>query len=376
MLRIPAILVINAGSSSLKFALFRAGSAPNRAQRLLSGKLERISEHAAAVPYLFELIARRSDIEVIAVGHRVVHGGASFSVPTLLDQETIEALTRLSSLSPEHMPAALSLIAALRTAYAKVPHVACFDTAFHHQLPLEAATLPIPRRYATQGVRRYGFHGLSYAYLMEELDRVAGSEAAAGRVVLAHLGHGASMAAVRSGRCIDTTMALTPASGLMMSTRSGDLDPGIGAYLLRIDGMTSERFEQMVNKESGLLGVSETSGDVRDLLQREATDPRAAEALSSFCYQAKKWLGALAAALGGVDTLVFSGGIGENAAPIRARICEGLEFLGLTIDVTRNRRSAPVISAADSRVAVRVLPTDEEVYIASAVDRVLSSQTP
>jgi acetate kinase len=245
-----------------------------------------------------------------------------------------------------------------------VPQVACFDTAFHSDLPPVARLLPIPRRYAERGVRRYGFHGLSYSYLMAELERLAGKAAAAGRVILAHLGNGASMAAVHAGRSIDTSMAFTPAAGLVMGTRSGDLDPGLVAYLARADGVDAAAFDALVNGESGLLGLSETSSDVRDLLAREAGDRRAAEALAVFCYQAKKWIGALSAALGGLDTLVFAGGIGEHAAPLRARICDGLAFLGLAIDPARNATDAAVISSDTSRVTVRVIPTDEELWIA------------
>ena len=392
----PSILVVNAGSSSFKFALFRAGA---ELDRFLTGRVERIGQpdallrivypadehlaaqnlmiqdHAAAVPYLLEQLVRL-DIRIVAVGHRIVHGGVRFREPQTLTDEVIEELNRLCALSPEHMPAALSVIAALRRAYPQVPHIACFDTAFHCELPPEAARLPIPRRYGEKGIRRFGFHGLSYAYLMEELAHVAGPEAVAGRVVLAHLGHGASMAAVRAGHCVDTTMALTPASGLVMATRTGDLDPGLGAYLSRTEGMAPERFYRMTHAESGLLGVSETSGDVRDLLSAEAFDVRAAEALALFCYQSKKWIGALAAALGGIDTLVFSGGIGENAAPIRARICEGLAFLGIALDHEANLKNAAILSSSDSRVVVRMLRTDEELYIARTVNRLLLGGPP
>ncbi len=231
-------------------------------------------------------------------------------------------------------------------------------------MPAVAACLPIPRRYSQQGVRRYGFHGLSYAYLLEELKRQGDPAATHGRVILAHLGNGASLAAVREGRGIDTSMGFTPAAGLVMGTRSGDLDPGLAFYFARGEGLDAAQFHAMVNHESGLRGISETSSDVRDLLARESADSRAAEALALYCYQAKKWIGAYAAALSGLDTLVFSGGVGENAAPIRARICEGLEFLGLELDGERNARGAPVISADRSRVAVRVIRTDEELMIA------------
>ena len=231
--------------------------------------------------------------------------------------------------------------------------------------------LPIPRRYEEQGVRRYGFHGLSYAYLMEELERLGGEGTARGRIVLAHLGNGASLAAVRDGKSIDTSMGFTPAAGLPMSTRSGDLDPGLAWYLARTAGMDAGEFNRMTNFQSGLLGVSETSSDMRDLLECEPHDVRAAEAVALFCYQAKKWIGAFAAALDGLDTLVFAGGIGENAAPVRARICEGLGFLGIELDERRNAAHAGLISATGGRVAVQVIRTDEELMIAKTVCRVL-----
>jgi acetate kinase len=249
--------------------------------------------------------------------------------------------------------------------------VACFDTAFHRTMPRIASLLTIPRRYEAAGVRRYGFHGLSYAFLMEELVRLGDAAATQGRVILAHLGNGASLAAVRDGKSIDTSMGFTPAAGLMMGSRSGDLDPGLVAYLARTEQMSASQFDDMANHASGLLGVSEISSDLRDLLAREATDMRAAEAVALFCYQAKKWIGAFAAALGGLDTLVFAGGIGENAPLVRARICDGLGFLGIALHAERNAASAPLISTEGGRVAVRVVRTDEELMIARSVVRVL-----
>ena len=252
-----------------------------------------------------------------------------------------------------------------------LPQVACFDTAFHHDLPRVARLLPIPRRYEAKGVRRYGFHGLSYAFLMEELGRVAGAEAAQGRIILAHLGNGASLAAVRDGKPVDTSMSFTPTAGVPMSTRSGDLDPGLVWYLTRTEGLDAKRLNEMVNSQSGLLGVSETSSDMRDLLACETQDVRAAEAVALFCYQVKKWVGAFAVALGGLDTLVFAGGIGENAPTVRARICDGLGFLEIELEEMRNAANAGVISAAARRVKVRVIRTDEECMIAKTVCRVL-----
>jgi len=308
---------------------------------------------------------------VTAVGHRVVHGGPKYSEPQRITPDLVEELHRLSPFDPDHLPEEILLTEAFFRRFPDLAQVAVFDTAFHHDLPRVARLLPIPRRYEAQGVRRYGFHGLSYAFLLQELARLAGAEAAGGRLVLAHLGNGASLAAVRGGRSMDTTMSFTPTAGVPMSTRSGDLDPGLLWYLARTEGLDAKGFNEMVNFQSGLLGVSETSSDMRDLLDREGRDVRAAEAVALFCYQVKKAIGAFAAALGGLDTLVFAGGIGENASAIRARICDGLGFLGIALDEQRNAANEGVISTAVSRVAVRVIRTDEERMIAEAVCSVL-----
>ncbi len=238
---------------------------------------------------------------------------------------------------PEHLPAEIALIEAIRARHPQWPQFACFDTAFHHGMPRVAKLIAIPRRFQSKGVERYGFHGLSYEFLMDQLAQ-AGS--AGGRVILAHLGAGASLAAVRDGKSVDTSMGFTPASGLVMATRAGDMDPGLMAFLAREEAMTPAQFEQMASHESGLLGVSETSPDMRDLLTRESSDARAADAVALFCYQARKWIGAFAAALDGLDTLVFAGGIGENSSVIRLRICEGLSFLGLELDAAANDGNA------------------------------------
>ena len=306
-----------------------------------------------------------------AVGHRVVHGGPKYSQPERITPEMIEELRQLSAFDPEHLPEEILLTEAFHRRFPDLPQVACFDTAFHHDLPRVAQLLPIPRRYEAQGVRRYGFHGLSYAYLMKELARLAGTEAAQGRVILAHLGNGASLAAVHRGKSVDTSMSFTPTAGVPMSTRTGDLDPGLVWYLACTEHLDAQGFNEMVNSQSGLLGVSETSSDMRDLLEREAHDVRAAEAIALFCYQVKKWIGAFAAALGGLDTLVFAAGIGENAPTIRARICDGLGFLGIELDEKRNAANEGMISAATSRVPVRVIRTDEEYMIAETVCRIL-----
>ena len=275
----------------------------------------------------------------------------------------VEELRQLRLFDPEHLPEEIQLTEAFHRRFPDLPQVACFDTAFHHDLPRVAQLLPIPRRYEAQGVRRYGFHGLSYASLMGELARLAGTEAAQGRVILAHLGSGASLAAVHHGKSVDTSMSFTPTAGVPMSTRSGDLDPGLVWYLARAEAITAKKFNEMVNFQSGLLGVSETSSDMRELLEHEAGDVRGRGG-RVFCYQVKKWIGAFAAALGGLDTLVFAGGIGENAPIVRARICDGLGFLGIELEETRNAANASVISASNSRATVRVIRTDEELMIA------------
>jgi acetate kinase len=327
--------------------------------------------HKAAVEFLLDWLEKQEDFAgVRAVGHRVVHG-MKHTQPEIVTKKLLEELHRISPYDPDHLPGEIELIQRLRERYPKMPQVACFDTAFHQTMPRVAKLLPIPRRFDAQGVQRYGFHGISYAYLMEELARLGDPAATKGRVILAHLGNGASMAAVRNGKSIDTSMGFTPTAGLVMSTRSGDLDPGVAPYLARTGKTTIQKFYEMVNHQSGLLGVSETSSDMRDLLAIEKKDIRAAEAVALFCYQAKKWIGSFAAALGGLDTLVFAGGIGENAPPIRERICAGLGFLGLEIDKAHNAKSAALISTNASRARVRVIRTDEELMIAKSVSRVL-----
>jgi acetate kinase len=329
------------------------------------------SDYRSAAAFLVDWLAEQNGFDTVrAVGHRVVYG-MQHTEPELVTPELLEELHRISPYDPDHLPGEIELIEAFRRRHPKLPQVACFDTAFHRTMPRVAKLLPIPRRYDAKGVQRYGFHGLSYAYLMQELARIGDPAATKGRVILAHLGNGASMAAVLDGKSIDTSMGFTPTAGLVMSTRTGDLDPGVAPYLARTEQMTSEQFYEMANHKSGLLGVSETSSDMRDLLAHEANDARAAEAVALFCYQARKWVGAFAAALGGLDTLVFAGGIGENAPIVRARICEGLGFLGIALSESRNSESAAVISTDESRVAVRVIRTDEDLMIARSVRSVL-----
>lgn len=366
-----AVLAVNAGSSSLKFALFGPGDPPSR---LLSGKLERIGEpggpadHAACVEPLLAQVTKAGKT-IDAIGHRIVHGGPRYLESTRVSPDLLAELGRISSWDPEHLPSEIALIETLARRFPDTPQIACFDTAFHRDLPRESRLLPIPRKYEAAGVRRYGFHGLSYSYLVEQLRREP--TGLPRRLVLAHLGNGASLAAVREGRSIDTTMGFTPTAGVPMSRRSGDIDPGLVAYLARTEGMTAERFNEMINTKSGLLGISETSSDVRDLLEREKKDVRAAEALAIFCYRVKQAIGAFAAALGGLDAVVFTGGIGEHAAEIRARAVEGLDFLGLVLDPARNGAHATVITRDDSRVTGRVIRTDEESEIARSAREVL-----
>jgi acetate kinase len=370
-----SVLAINGGSSSIRFALFELGEPQHLLWR---GKLDRVGMkgtnlHSPTVGRLLEWLEVQPDFaSVTVIGHRVVHG-MRHAAPELITAGLLAELQRIAAYDPEHLPREIELITALQRRHPSLLQVACFDTAFHRSMPQLAKLLPIPRRYQALGVERYGFHGLSYSYLMDELLRLGDPAATQGRVILAHLGNGASMAAVSDGKSIDTSMGFTPTSGLLMSTRSGDLDPGLLRYLAQLEGMDVEKFQHMVNHESGLLGVSEISADVRDLLAREADDVRAEEAVALFCYQAKKWLGSFAAALGGLDTLVFAGGIGENAPLVRARICQGLEFLGIHLDESRNAESAAVVSTVDSPVTVRVIRTDEELMIARSVSRCLET---
>jgi len=387
------ILTINGGSSSIKFALYRVGKIPTR---LFYGKIDRIgledstftftnkkvvhqdrhemvkSDYHSSVIFLMDWLEKQVDFSQIAgVGHRVVFG-MKHTEPELITQKLLDELHLIIPYDSDHLPAEIELIEVFGQRYPNLSQVACFDTAFHSTMPRVAKLLPIPSRFDKIGIQRYGFHGLSYAYLMGELARVSGTKAANGRVILAHLGSGASIAAVHKGRSIDTSMGFTPAGGLVMGTRPGDLDPGVAWYMMKSENLTPKQFNNLINHESGLLGISETSADMRDLLSKETTDIRAEEAIELFCYQTKKWIGTFAAALGGLDTLVFAGGIGENCPIVRSRICEGLGFLGIGLDEKKNRKNAPVISKENKRVSVRVIHTDEEWMIAKTVSKILN----
>ena len=382
------VLSINSGSSSIRFALYQIGEPM---VRVLAGKIDRIglndtqltfsdsshsqpvslevhiTGHNSAAAFLVEWLQQEMGLEYIsAVGHRVVHG-MKHTKPERVSTALMDELRDISAYDPEHLPGAIQLIEAFGQRYPQLPQVACFDTAFHQTLPRVARLLPVPRRFDAMGVQRYGFHGLSYTYLMQALEQIAGPHAAKGRVILAHLGNGASLAAVRDGRSIDTTMGFTPAGGLPMGTRSGDLDPGVAWTMMQREHLTPKQFNHLVNHESGLLGMSGTSSDMRDLLTLAPTDERAAEAIDVFCYQVKKSIGAFAASMGGIDTLVFAGGIGEHAPVVRAQICSGLEFLGIEIDEPSNVQNTDVISTVSGRVAVRIIHTDEELMIARSV---------
>lgn len=390
--RSPLVLTLNSGSSSLKAAVYqmdrdetrmlsmtatRIGRPGSRVQFAAAGAtvLDRehsLPDHGAAQRALLEWLKReRPSLHPDVAGHRVVHGGGRYLAPELVTPELVATLEALVPIDPDHMPQALRGIRAVEHAYPGMRQVACFDTGFHSGLPAVARRYALPNELAESGIVRYGFHGLSYEYVMRELRRLERTSAE-GRVVVAHLGNGASMAAIRGGRSIDTTMGFSPVGGLVMGTRCGDLDPSVVVYLMRERGMSPDAVGALINQHSGLLGVSGRSEDMRDLLTYETSDPRAAEAVALFCYQAQKYLGASAAALGGIDVLVFTGGIGEHASPVRERITAGMEFLGIELDPERNRRHDPVISTDRSRVMVRVIGTNEELMVARHASRLVA----
>ncbi len=387
------ILTVNSGSSSIKFSVYRMGDSEELS---LSGEISGIGldrslfqardslgktiaetglaaeNHRAALESLFDWLKEHAyDRGLDAAGHRVVHGGAMYTGPQPVTTGLIADLRKLSRFAPQHLPHELDAIEAISRFAPHIKQVACFDTAFYRDMPRIARLYALPRELEEEGLRRYGFHGLSYEYITEELAVAGGGEAVSGRVIMAHLGHGASMTAARNGRAVDTTMGFTPAGGLVMSTRCGDLDPGVILYLLEHKGMSPADVSGLVNRRAGLAGISGISPDMKELLDKEQEEPRAHEAVELFCYQARKFLGALATALGGLDTLVFTGGIGENSHVIRSRICEGLGFMGIRIDPERNRACSPVISGDDSTVTVMVIKTNEELMIARHTNNTL-----
>jgi acetate kinase len=380
------ILCLNSGSSSLKFALFSISESGEG--RLANGAIENIGEAARlwlrnadghreylanlsrahqSIEAVFDLLGKSGFPRPAAAGHRIVHGGAHHVTPELISKELIQDLKGLVPFAPLHLPSQIEFIEAISHHYPELPQVACFDTAFHSTMPEVARRFPLPRDLWEQGVRHYGFHGLSYEFIVNALGKEA-----EGRLIIAHLGNGASMAAIHDGKPIDTSMGLTPTGGFMMSTRSGDLDPGILLYLLRA-GYDADKLENLLNHQAGLLGVSGSSSDMKTLLERRNTHANAAQAVEMFCYGVRKFIGSYAAILGGLDTLVFTGGIGERAAPVRDEICRGLEFLGIHIDPERNRQHASTVSTDASQCRVRVIPTDEDLMIARHAWKVTGS---
>jgi acetate kinase len=374
MVREQSVLVVNAGSSSLKVKLLPQGllllvERIGTPQARLQGNVEE-SQASRTLNSLSEALAAALDdlsahLEALAaVGHRVVHGGERYTEPTLIDAEVIEGLEALSPLAPLHNPANLAGIRAAMRLLPKTPQVAVFDTAFHATLPSWAYLYGLPRRLYGEGIRRYGFHGTSHDFVTREAARILGRPREALRLVSLHLGNGASASAVAFGKSIDTSMGLTPLEGLMMGSRPGDLDPGVVLHLLR-GGMAAEEVDRLLNKESGLLGLSGLSNDMRDLRQAAPRGHEAArQALDVYAYRIRKCIGAYAAAMGGLDAVVFTGGVGENDAETRREALTGLEFLGLGLDEARNKSHERVISSDHSRVSILVVPTDEEGLIA------------
>jgi len=390
-----AILVLNAGSSSLKFSVFLDGEPP---EALLRGQLEGLFTqphflardhagdvvgqqewvagarlgHDGAIDFLFTWGREKlRGHRVVAAGHRVVHGGLKFTRPVLVDADVLAALDSLVPLAPLHQPHNLAAIRAIAQRFPELPQAACFDTAFHRTQPAVAQTIALPRRYAEEGVLRYGFHGISYEYIASVLPGID-ARAAAGRTIVAHLGNGASMCALQGGHCVATTMGFTALDGLPMGTRCGALDPGVLRHLINQYDMDARALERLLYQQSGLLGVSEISSDMRTLLA--SPDPRAAEAVDLFVYRIGRELGSLAAALGGLDALVFTGGIGENAAAIRARVSRDAAWLGVELDASANDAHGPRISSAESKAACWVIPTNEERVIAQHTRRLLASR--
>jgi acetate kinase len=383
------VLCLNRGSSSLKFACIAID--PQSEHRLSSGTIERLDtgepagwvddgtgrrvlpgldrrDPSSGVSAIFQTL-RKARLHVHAVGHRIVFGGVRHTTPEIVTSSVLDDLRSLGRFAPEHLPAALeTLDAAMRSASA-IPHVVCFDTAFHQRMPDVASRLPLSQEWYERGVRRYGFHGLSYEYIVSVL-----GESLRGRVVIAHLGHGASMAAIRDGVAVDTTMGLTPTGGLVMSTRTGDLDPGVMLHLARAAEGDLNAVERLVTHESGLAAVSGVTGDMQQLLAMRSGNRNAARAIEMFCYSARKHLAAMSATLGGLDTLVFTGGIGEHASAIRAEICEPLGYLGISLDPSKNERHDSVINASATPCTVRVIPTDENIVIARHTYRLTGGQ--
>lgn len=384
------ILSINGGSSSLKFKLYISGSN----KLALYGSVDHIGTQTGQLVIrnsddkpVFKLVENFEDqfnaateliswfknnqqqYDIIAIGHRLVQGGPNHRTPEIITDELLHSLNEFIYLAPNHLPNEIKMIQLFQAAFPGIPQVACFDTAFHQDMPFCSKYYPLPSKFADKGLIRYGFHGLSYEYIMMAQKATSAPN---GKIVIAHLGNGASMVAVRNRVGIDTTMGLSPMGGLVMGTRSGDLDPGVILFLLKQEKLTPDEIDDLLSKQSGLKAIAGTS-DVQELLKNEATDTRAREALAVFCYNARKCIGALAAAMGGLDVLIFTGGIGENSAIIRERICSELDFLGISIDQKFNYNPQEVISTEQSRVKVKAIATDEEWVIAKHTQTIIDN---
>ncbi len=382
------ILTINTGSSSIKFSLYRderpllkgeiSAIGGESRVKILSGDGSILLDDGADIrgfregaAFIAGWLKDRGYSRIRAVGYRIVHGGVRYREHCPLTEELISYLKAISCLAPEHLPQAVEVMEEFSSHLPDVQAVACFDTAFHRDLPEESRVYAIPFGFYREGIMRYGFHGLSYEYVTEELSREG---IPLDRVIIAHLGHGASMAAIRDGRCVDTTMGFTPTAGLVMTTRCGDMDPGVVLHLLREKGLSVDDLNRLLNHRSGLLGVSGRTDDVRKLLAMEGEDERAALAIRVFCHSARRFIGALTAVLGGLSTLVFTAGIGENSPQIRERVLEGLGFLGIRLDRERNLANERVISTGESMVRVMVMGTDEECMIARHTSRIIKER--
>lgn len=386
------LLTINGGSSSVKYALYEVEEDLNQIfsaemsnigiaecqfrYTKLKGEQEHVvipvANHTEAAEWFVDWLKKEgATIAVKAIGHRIVQG-MEHTLPEIITDKLLKRLKAISAYDPEHLPSEIKLIEVFRKHYPDLDQVVCFDTEFHNEMPVIAKLLPIPIKYRNKGIKRYGFHGLSYAYLLQEFKLVEGAQKAKGKIIIAHLGSGASLAAIKNGKSVDTSMGFTPASGLTMSTRSGDIDPGVAWYLQKFEKLSPAQFNHMVNHESGLLAISEITSNMQQLLELEHKDKRAAEAVEFFCYQCVKWIGAFTAVLGGLDTLIFSGGIGEHAPEIRERICKRLQFLGIELHDSKNKNNESIISPDKCVVKVHVIKTNEELMIAKSVFDVLN----
>jgi acetate kinase len=390
------IVTINSGSSSLKFALYQMDDSEelfftgsfsdigeenglfqvmnNQNENIVRQNLNLPDHHNALQTLSKWLKEDYPEHSLTAIGHRIVHGGKDYTKPEFITGKLTSALNQLIPFAPDHLPHQIKAIESLHKIYPGLKQVACFDTSFHSSMPKTAKMFAVTRDLFRQGVQRYGFHGLSYEYILSELKRIGEKSSIKGRLIIAHLGNGASMAAVKDGKSIDTTMGFTPAGGMMMSSRSGDLDPGILIYLLKEKHLNISQLNDLINQKSGLIGISGISSDMKVLLDNRQENPHAVEAIELFCYQARKFIGALSAVLGGIDELIFTGGIGENAPEIRKQICNELAYLGISIDEASNNRNAPVISKKDKPVIVRVIKTNEELMIARHTRNLITSK--